>query len=156
MKTLLNRLSSMAMALLVALCVLLVVLRLFGVSVILVSGTSMEPNYKGGEIHLMAKADNYERGDVVCVCLDDMTILKRIIATEGNTVEIYHHTIRVNGKTIVPYITGENWNKTGEFDTCLTIGTGEVYLLGDSRNDSADSRHFGTTNAEQILGKVVW
>ncbi len=156
MRKALNRLYRIVMPPLVFLCVLLLVLRLFGVSVIVVKGTSMEPNYSDGEIHLITKSSKYEQGDVVAVCLDDMTVLKRIIAIEGDTVEIYHHCIWVNGETVAPYIKGETWNKSGEYDTWQTIGPDEIYLLGDNRNTSGDSRHFGTIKTEMILGKVVW
>ena len=138
------------------LCVVIVVLRLFGVSVICVQGTSMEPNYGDGELHLVAKSNEYEQGDVVCVRLDDMVILKRIIATEGDVLEVYHHCIWVNNTLVEPYITGEKWNGSGEYDTHQIIGPGEVYLLGDNRNTSGDSRHFGAIKTEQIIGRVIW
>lgn len=158
MKKTLNRLYKITMALLVFLCVLLLVLKAFGVSVIFVQGTSMEPNYSNGELHLIAKADKYKRGDVVCVRLDNMVILKRIIAIEGDTLEVYHHTIWVNNELISPYIKGENWNESGEYDTHQTIGQNRIYLLGDDRNISADSRcpEIGTVKTEQIIGRVIW
>ncbi len=155
MKTLLIRLYKIAMPLLIFLCVLLVVLRLFGVSVIFVSGDSMEPTYKSGELYLIAKADEYKRGDVVAVKLDNMTILKRIIAVEGDKVEIYYHCIFVNDEVVKSYIEDENWNNWSKLDTWQKIGPGEVFLLGDQRNLSADSRHFGTIKTEQILGRVL-
>lgn len=156
MKTLLNRIYKTIMPILVFLCLVLLVLKAFGISLIFVKGTSMEPNYQNDELHLIAKADEYERGDVVVVRMDGMTILKRIIAVEGDTVEIYHHCVWVNGETVAPYIKGETWNNSGEYDTHQTIGTNEIYLLGDQRNTSGDSRHFGTIKMEQILGKVIW
>ena len=93
MKKALNRIWKIVMALLVFFCVVIVVLRLCGVSVICVKGTSMEPNYKSGELHLIAKAGEYERGDVVVVRVNGMTVLKRIIAIEGDVLEMYHHCI---------------------------------------------------------------
>lgn len=144
------------MPLLVFLCVVLFVLKAFGVSVIFVKGNSMEPNHSNGELHLIAKSSEYKRGDVVAVRLDDMTILKRITAIEGDVLEVYHHTIWVNNELISPYIKGENWNNSGAYDTCQTIEPDEIYLLGDDRNESGDSRHFGTIKTERILGKVIW
>lgn len=155
MKNLLNRIWKIVMALLVVLCIVLIVLKLFGVSVILVKGTSMEPTYRSGELHLIAEASEYERGDVVAVRVDDMAILKRIVAIEGDTLEIYHHCVFVNDEIVAPYIKGENWNNLGEYDTHQTIEQGSVFLLGDQRNESTDSRHFGSVKTEQILGKVV-
>lgn len=151
-----SRIYRTIIPLLVFLCVLLLVSKAFGASVISIKGDSMEPTYKSRELHLIAKAEEYERGDVVCVRLDDMTILKRIIAVEGDTVEIYHHCVWVNGETVAPYIKGETWNDSGEYDTHQTIGPDEIYLLGDNRNTSGDSRHFGTIRTEQIIGKVIW
>ena len=91
----------------------------------------------------------------MAVHLDNVVILKRIIAVGGDTLEIYHHTIWVNNELVEPYITSENWNKSGEYDTHQTIGKNQVFLLGDNRNTSGDSRHFGTIKMEQILGKVI-
>lgn len=155
MKKVLNRVWKIVMTLLVVLCFALIVLRLFGVSVICVRGDSMEPNYQGGEIHLIAEASEYKRGDVVAVRLDNMVILKRIIAIEGDVLEIYHRCVFVNDELVTPYIKSETWNDSGEFDTCQTIEPGEVFLLGDNRNTSGDSRHFGTIKTEQIIGKEV-
>jgi len=155
MKMVLNRIYRTIMPLLVVLCVLLVVLRLFGVLVICVKGDSMEPTYKSGELHLIAKSSEYKQGDVVAVQVDDMTILKRIIAIEGDVLEIYHHCVFVNDELIEPYITGENWNDLGEYDTCQTIGPNKIYLMGDNRNTSGDSRHFGTIKTKQILGRII-
>lgn len=157
MKNLLNRIWRVVMGLLVVLCIVLIVLKLFGVSVILVKGTSMEPNYKSGELHLISKSDEYRRGDVVCVRLDDTVILKRIIAIEGDVLEIYHHCVFVNDTLVEPYIKGEKWNDSGLFDMCLTIKKDECFLLGDDRNRSVDSRHseIGTIKTEQIIGRVV-
>lgn len=129
MKKALNRICRTVMSLLIALCFLLLVLRLFGVSVILVKGDSMEPNYSNGEIHLIVKAGEYERGDVVCVQLDDMTVLKRIVAVDGDTLEIYHHCIFVNDALVTPYIKGENWNNSGEYDTWHIIEKNAVFCL---------------------------
>ncbi len=157
MKSLLNKIWKIVTVLLVLVCVVLIVLKAFGVSVIFVKGDSMEPTYKSGELHLIAEASEYERGDVVAVRVDDMTILKRIIAIEGDVLEIYHHCIFVNDGLVTPYIKGENWNDSGEFDKCLTIDEDECFLLGDDRNRSADSRHseIGTIKTEQILGRII-
>lgn len=144
------------MLLLVVLCIALIVLRLFGVSVICVKGDSMEPTYRSGELHLISKADEYERSDVVVVQLDDVTILKRIVAVEGDTLEIYHHCVFVNDEIVAPYIKGENWNNLGEYDTHQTIEQGSVFLLGDQRNTSGDSRHFGSIKRERIIGRIIW
>lgn len=157
MKKVLDRIWKIMMALLVFFCVLLLVLKLFGVSAIFVQGTSMEPNYKNGELHLISKADEYKRGDVVAVRVDDMVILKRIVAIEGDIVEIYHHCIWVNDELIEPYIKEENWNDSGAYDMHLILGPSEVFLLGDDRNQSIDSRHseIGTIKTEQIWGRII-
>jgi len=156
MKKALNRIYRTIMLLLVVLCIALIVLRLFGVSVICVKGDSMEPTYRSGELHLISKADEYERSDVVVVQLDDVTILKRIVAVEGDTLEIYHHCVFVNDEIVAPYIKGENWNNLGEYDTHQTIEQGSVFLLGDQRNTSGDSRHFGSIKRERIIGRIIW
>lgn len=136
-----------------------IVLRLMGVVVLVQGkGPSMEPTYKSGECHWMLKTGKYERDDVISIRLDDgRVIMKRIIATEGDTVEIYHHCVFVNNILVEPYIKGENWNGSGEFDMCLIIGQNEFFVLGDNRNESFDSRYseMGPVRKEQIQGEII-
>lgn len=98
-----------------------------------------------------------ERGDVI-VFTHDKTLVKRVIAIEGDTVRVKcigrTCEVWVNDEKIEePYVhvDGDITTFSGEY----VVGEDEVFVLGDHRNNSTDSRMFGTVNEDAILGKVV-
>ena len=128
-----------------------------------VDGGSMDMTLSHGE-HLIISDLFYapERGDIVVFedySLDKkIPIVKRIIGIEGDTVRVENE----NGVCIV-YLNGErlaeDYAFTDDYDMHesgeWTVGEGEVFVLGDHRNVSWDSRSFGTIKSESILGKVI-
>ena len=87
-------------------------------------------------------------------------LIKRIIAVEGQTVDINFDTgeVTVDGVTqIEPYIKEPTYNK-GDIDFPITVEKGKVFVMGDNRNDSLDSRfsQVGQIDERYILGKAVF
>ncbi len=94
-------------------------------------------------------------------------IVKRVIATEGETVHLRHNrdtmTITVTdtaGETIVleePYMKYDGFPLYMSSYT-ITVGEGELFVLGDNRNNSKDSRHsdIGLVDSRRVLGKVIF
>lgn len=88
-------------------------------------------------------------------------IVKRIIATEGQVVEVINmETIYVDG-VLVPreyaLVDGpESEYRENMYPFTTTVPEGEVFVMGDHRNASDDSRYFGTIKEEAILGKVLF
>lgn len=159
MKKVLDRIWRVVMGLLIILCVLLIVMRLCGVSVIFVRGTSMMPIMQDGQLFLATRVDpaKIERGDVVTARLetgDGTTLItKRVIGLPGEEICIGYSTIWADGDWVQePYLEHPGWNDFGEHDIELTLGTDEFYLMGDNRAES----WCGTIKSEQIIGKVVW
>ena len=128
-----------------------------------VEGGSMDNTLFDGE-HLIISSLFYtpERGDIVVFedysLAKKIPIVKRIIGIEGDTVKVENE----NGVAIV-YLNGErldeNYAYTDDFDMNptgeWTVGEGEVFVLGDHRNISWDSRSFGTVSVDSILGKAT-
>ena len=115
---------------------------LFGLA--LVHGTSMEPNYHEGEILLFNRLDHsYDCGDVIVLkseLLDDHNhqkhLIKRIIAVEGDVVRIVNGVVYINGEALEEdYTNPDNFNMPEQ-----TIGPNQVFVLGDNRPNSNDSR----------------
>jgi signal peptidase I len=83
-------------------------------------------------------------------------LIKRVIAIEGDTVEGRGADVLVNGEPIDDdYVDGE---ATYDFPPTV-VGSDEVFVMGDNRNASEDSRVFGTVPESRIVGKavvVVW
>ena len=132
-----------------------------------VDGTSMERTLFHGE-HIIISDLFYtpERGDIV-VCedysLEDENmrkpIVKRVIAIAGDTVEIDElGNVKVNGALIDEseylYESPEHPKHYEEYS--VTVKEGEVFVMGDHRNVSSDSRRVGPIKEDSILGKVLF
>lgn len=129
-----------------------------------VIGNSMLPNFSGGDrVACVHSFSGYERGDVIIIShatRKDESIIKRVIAVGGDTVDIdfYKGTVSVNGQVLdEPYVnTLTNLNYDMTFP--VTVPEGKLFVLGDNRNDSLDSRStdIGFINENKVLGKVVF
>ena len=105
-----------------------------------------------------------EDGDVIVVQSDVLgkVIVKRVIATEGETVRITRDAIYVDGKKLIEpyvYIDAKNYKYTvpaGKEYIEITIPENEIFVMGDHRNDSDDSRVIGTIPEDAIIGKVIY
>ena len=103
-------------------------------------------------------------GDIIVASKDSFKdgepIIKRVIATEGQTVDIDFTAgiVYVDGEALVePYINTPTTLKEGnEFP--LTVSEGCVFVMGDNRNDSWDSRsiQIGQIDCREILGRVLF
>lgn len=142
-----------------------------------VSGDSMLPTLKDGDKLLTSSLYTPQRGDVVVI--DNKTaalidesgnvteksglecmISKRIIAVGGDTVDFdfENGTVTVNGEVLDEgYINEPTTRDEGAFEYPLTIPQGYVFVLGDNRNISKDSRHgdIGLIPEDEISGKVI-
>ena len=148
--------------------VLLIVAFTFLGRVIGVDGYSMEPTLDNGDM-LLLQCVGYEpqRGDIVVLRkpFADITspIVKRVIALGGQTVEIDYDTstLYVDGMPQdEPYL-GEPMYTPGspyEQGTYWEVPEGSIFVMGDNRNASADSRHIdmGEIPEERVLGKVLF
>ena len=129
-----------------------------------VDGTSMERTLFHGE-HIIISDLFYkpERGDII-VCEDYSTelpipIVKRVIAIAGDRVEIdTEGNVKVNGVLLdesgYVYIDPNFPYHCDELS--LTVPEGEIFVMGDHRNVSSDSRKIGTIKEDSILGKVLF
>ena len=90
----------------------------------------------------------------------DTPIVKRVIATGGQTVHIDYSTstVYVDGVALdEPYINELMRMPMGETITDVTVPEGSVFVMGDNRNNSSDSRvpELGTVDERYILGEVL-
>lgn len=149
--------------------VLVAVLFTFVARIITVDGGSMEPNYYNGDRVLVSgMAGKIEQGDIVIVvhALKD-PIIKRVIATEGQTVDFDPELgeVTVDGKPVKGEEFGiANGITTNEFmpgitlDFPQTVPENCVFVMGDNRQNSTDSRfaEVGMVDHRNILGKVFF
>lgn len=138
------------------------------VQVITVDGTSMVPTLEDHDQLLLQKAGyEPEAGDIVVLRKDfahvSGPIVKRVVATGGQTVEIDYRTstLYVDGQPVnEPYLEEAMVHPTDPAlqETSWTVPEGSVFVLGDNRNASYDSRHveLGTVDEALILGKALY
>ena len=149
-------------------CMLFVVMLLFLVvfRVILVTGDSMFSTLWDGDYLLLVSelfCGDPEPGDIVVISKQSFDhgspIVKRVIATEGQTVDIDFETgtVYVDGAALrEPYIHNETTNEEGTVFP-LTVAENCIFVLGDNRTVSLDSRspQIGQIDRREVLGKAL-
>lgn len=152
--------------------ILAVFLRTFFFSSYIVDGESMMPTLENGNLLIINKivdeVDDIERFDVIvfhATPKDDF--VKRIIGLPGDKVEYKNDVLYINNKPVQEayldkYKVGLKGEKlTGDFTlkgisngVSEVVPNGHIFVLGDNRKDSYDSRYFGFVPIEKIVGKV--
>ena len=133
--------------------VVVVSIRTFIVTPVMVQGESMVPTLDGGEIMLLKKYDtSYKRFDIVVVnkSVEGDNLIKRVIALPGETIRVRNNVLYINDKVVKDkYANGD----TGNFQE-ITLGEDEYFLMGDNREISKDSRSLGVIKKNEIEGTV--
>jgi len=141
-----------------------VILFVFFVRLVDVDGSSMYPTLEDGD--KMVVTDLFytpKQGDIIVFRKDSYkpkALVKRVIATEGQTVDIDFNKgiVYVDGKALdEPYTFEPTYNQL-DFTGEQTVPEGCVFVMGDNRNDSTDSRdsRIGMVETSLIIGKVYF
>ena len=144
--------------------VVITLIIVFAFRAVSVDGGSMLPNLHDQE-RLITTNLFYtpEKGDIVVLDKNNALgkpLIKRVIATEGDTIRIEYKTgdVYVNDELLIEDYILEKINPTDKADLEMTIKEGYVFVMGDNRNDSTDSRSevIGQVNTKNILGKAMF
>lgn len=154
-------------ALVMALVSLILVFTFVG-RIIGVDGQSMVPTLHHRDM-LLLQSIGYtpKQGDVVVLTKEfatvDQPIVKRVIATGGQTVDIDYATGTVTVDGVVldePYINERMQVPVSQHETIthVTVPEGSIFVMGDNRNHSSDSRdeRLGTVDERYVLGRALW
>lgn len=84
-------------------------------------------------------------------------LVKRVIGLPGDIIDIKEGNVYVNGKLLEEnYVTDKTYSRTGYIQFPVEVKKGEVFVLGDNRDVSRDSRNFGCIPNSNIEGKVIF
>ena len=160
-RALLLYLHDMVYLLVTVVIVLLLIFR-----VVIVSGSSMYDSLIHGDLLLLLSNTFYaepEYGDIIVLSTESFDngtpIVKRVIATEGQTVDIDFEAgiVYVDGVALDEPYTHTPPNTSGGTQFPLTVEAGCIFVLGDNRNESRDSRYpeIGQVDKREVLGKAI-
>jgi len=140
-----------------------ILIFLFLFRVVNVDGSSMVPTlHDADKVVISRLAGDYDYGDIVVltkVSFGSESIVKRVIATEGQVVNIDFDRgiVYVDGVALEEEYIAEPTTRQLDFSGPVTVPEGCVFCLGDNRNHSTDSRRstVGMIDTRCILGKVI-
>ncbi len=134
----------------------LFILFQFLFSVTLAGDDSMKPSIREGDIVISYRLKkDYVKDQVILVNYEGVRQVRRVLAVEGDTVDITAEGLLINGSLQVePDIYTQTLPFTEGVTFPLTVGEGQVFVLGDNRPYAQDSRIYGTVDKKATLGAV--
>ncbi|WP_130777129.1 signal peptidase I [Bacillus luti] len=139
-----------------------VLIKTFYITTFEIEGQSMYPSYHDQQ-RIVAEKVSYRMhepsySDVVIVHLTNkqsdnhpFNIIKRVIGKPGDVIEVKNGKVYRNGKALnEPYIKDEMLDEMDPY----RIPKNEYFVMGDNRNNSSDSRYYGSFSKDSIIGKV--
>lgn len=146
-------LVTLAITLLIVLCIFLIF------DSVTVVGVSMQPNFNrtnGNDKVIISRIYGLDYGDVVVFYNSRLNenLIKRVVGLEGDTISIIEGKLYRNGKLVSENYIKEPMNSAFDGYTC-TLKKDQVFVMGDNRNHSEDSRVLGPISKKDILGEVI-
>ena len=135
-----------------------VIIAVMVMPVLQISGTSMEETLYDGDIVVAVKGSKFETGDVIAFYYNNNILIKRVIATAGEWVDIDEEgNVSVNGQPLdEPYVTEK---ALGECNIAFPyqVPDNRVFVMGDHRASSIDSRNtaLGCISEDMVVGRLL-
>lgn len=126
------------------------------IMIVRVDGGSMKNTLSNGDVLVVTKNSEIERGDVIVFDMTYSKLIKRVIALEGD--EIYAQDgvvyLKKSGETeftalVEDYVIGVN----KDFNV-IKVENDKIFVMGDNRENSHDGRNFGTVSISKVDGEV--
>ena len=137
----------------VVIIIVVLIIKSNVVAPIRVNGKSMNNNIKNGDIMILDiigyRTSKLKRFDIVVIDNGKDYLIKRVIGLPNEEIEYKDNKLYVNGKLIK-----DKYSKGKTNDFKVTVNNNSYYVLGDNREDSLDSRYYGSFNKKKILGKT--
>lgn len=118
---------------------------------------AMSPAIRDGDLVMFYRLDKtYTAGDTLLLEYEGQRQVRRVIATAGDTVDITEDGLMINGALQQePQIYQKTQRYADGVTFPLTVGEGQVFVLGDARENATDSRVYGAVNVKDTQGKVI-
>ena len=143
---------------LIVVAAIAVLISMLLLPVLRIYGQSMNATLSSGELVVAVKGTSFQTGDVIAFYYNNNVLVKRVIANSGDWVDIdLDGNVYVNQQKIdEPYLDHKAFGEP-DIDFPYQVPDGRVFVLGDNRSVSIDSRHLavGCVTSEQIVGKIV-
>ena len=155
-----RRRGSKAMVVGLGLLALFFMVRAWGVEPVRVHHDSMRPNLRNGDALLIDKFSYLWReprvGEIVTAHLPDTgeSVVKRVVAVGGDSIGIIDGVLTRNGQPVDDSYANRE-NMAGYFWGPIDVPKGQVFLMGDNRLDSVDSRDYGPVPVDSIDGRLL-
>lgn len=139
----------------IAMFIMIVIFRCYIIDRVIISGNSMSSTFNAEDVCWVKKFDyEIDRDDIVIAHINGMNVIKRIAAIPGDSIQIIDGNVYINEK---------KYSGKYEFETSyegvakekIILDKDEFFLLGDNRDESYDSRHYGTISKRDIKGIVI-
>ncbi|MEE1060988.1 MAG: signal peptidase I [Ruminococcus sp.] len=144
---------------LITISAVVVLIAIFVLPVFQIYGTSMQPNFKEGDILVSVKGAELEKKDVISFYYNNKILVKRVIAFEGDYVNIDESgNVYVNDQLLdEPYLRKKALGEC-DIEFPYQVPAGKIFVLGDYRETSVDSRNkvMGCVSEEQIIGEIIF
>jgi signal peptidase I len=138
--------------------VIVLVVNIFLAQATRVEGQSMDPNLHDSE-RLIIEKISYRfhpprRGDIVVLRRPQRSVdplIKRVVGLPGETVTIHDAMVYIDGEPLMePYLDQPTWGSMAP----VVVPEGHVFVMGDNRRSSNDSRAFGVVSLDDIVGRA--
>ena len=123
----------------------------------IVADPGMMPVAQNGEVVLLYRLNrNYAINDLVLLNFEGTRQIRRVIARAGDEVDFYEGRLKINGMLQSDlHARGETWTFEEGVEFPIIVPQGELFLLGDNRENATDSRIYGTVSPRDTYGRII-